>query len=450
VQGVPEVQYARNGDLHIAYQTLGEGPFDLVFVAGFTSHCEHQWLEPSLARSLRRMASFSRLIWVDKRGTGLSDPVLSSSQFTLEQRMEDLNVVLDAVGSERAAFLGASDGGAMAALYAATYPERVSALVLHGAWPRFLQAPDYPIGMAPEMLDAIVDMAMTGWGKGAIVPVVAPSMADDERFVNWWAQWERLSTSPGSASALVRIALEIDIRNVLPSIRVPTLVMHRVEDQFASVEHGRYLAEHIAGAKLVELAGRDHPHFVGDTEMFMDELEEFLTGNRQAREPDRMLATILFTDIVGSTQTAAAMGDQRWRDLLESHNALVRREIERFHGREIDTAGDGFLIMFDGPARAIRCAEAIALGVSRIGIEIRAGIHTGEVELREDGIGGIAVHIGARVVGLAGAGEVLVSRTVKDLVAGSGIAFIDRGTHALKGVPDVWQVFQVDAASLAA
>ena len=435
--------------MHIAYQTVGDGPFDLVFVAGFVSHCEHQWEEPSLARSLRRMGSFSRLIWLDKRGTGLSDPVSDPAQFTLEQRMEDLNAVLDAAGSERAALLGASDGGAMTALFAATYPERVSALVLFGAWARYLRAPDYPHGMPPEAQDAIVEQAMSGWGKGAVVPFVAPSAAGDERFVRWWAQWERLSASPGTARALVRIALETDIRAVLPSIRVPTLVMHRAADPFATVEHGRYLAQHIPGATYVELPGSDHVHFVGDTDRFMDELEEFLTGRRQVREPDRMLATLLFTDIVDSTKTAASMGDQRWRDVLDAHHARVRREIERFRGREIDTAGDGFLITFDGPARAIHCAEAIAHSVRALGLRIRAGVHTGEVELHDGGIRGIGVHIGARVAARAGAGDVLVSRTVKDLVAGSGIAFIDRGTHVLKGVPDAWQLFQVASAPAA-
>ncbi|HET6810155.1 MAG TPA: adenylate/guanylate cyclase domain-containing protein [Acidimicrobiales bacterium] len=440
---VPETRYALAGDLHIAYQALGDGPIDLVFVAGFTSHCEHQWLEPALARSLRRMASFSRLIWVDKRGTGLSDPVPVSDPPTLEQRMEDLTAVLDALGSEQAALFGASDGGQMCALFAATYPERVSALALYGTWARLAEAPDYPVGTPREDVEAIVEMGRTGWGQAAVLPILAPSMADDERFRSWWAQWERLSASPGMAAALLRVAFEGDTRGVLSSITAPTLVMHRKGDRFIDVEHGRYLADHLPGARYVELEGDDHPHFVGDTESVMDELEEFLTGCRGHREPDRMLATVLFTDIVGSTERAAAIGDRRWRDLLEAHHSVVRGELDRFHGQEIDTAGDGFLAAFDGPARAIRCAEEITAAVRRLGLEVRAGVHTGEVERREGGIGGIAVHIGARVAALAGPGEVLVSRTVKDLVVGSGIRFEERGTHQLKGVPDQWQLFAV-------
>ena len=334
----------------------------------------------------------------------------------------------------------------MCALFAATYPERVSALVLYASWARFTQAPDYPTGVPRDMLDSIIELGREGWGKAAVLPVLAPSVAADERFRNWWAQWERLSASPGTAAALLRIAFEFDIRRVLKSIRVPTLVIHRTGDPFVPVDHGRYLADQIPGAMFVEVPGGDHPHFVGDTDSIMEEIEEFLTGSRQVETPDRMLATVMFTDIVGSTERAAAMGDQRWRDLLESHNALIRRALERFRGREIDTAGDGFLATFDGPARAIRCAQAITEGVRRLGIEVRAGLHTGEVEPREDGIGGLAVHIGARVAALAGPGEVLVSRTVRDLVAGSGLSFVDRGVHVLKGVPDEWQVFEAESS----
>ena len=439
---IPEVRYARNGDLHIAYQTLGDGPFDLIFVAGFTSHCEHQWQEPALARSLERMASFSRLIWFDKRGTGLSDPVLDANQFTLEQRMDDMRAVMDDAGSERAAVIGASEGGAMAALFAATYPQRVSRLVLYGSWARTFQAPDYPYGQPPSMFEPILEMGAAGWGHAGILPIIAPSVAEDVRIRNWWAQWERLSCSPGTAKRLLEVAFQIDIRNVLETIHVPTLVLHRADDQFAPVGHGRYLAEHIPGAEFVELPGVDHPHFIGDVDSMMDEVESFLTGRRHERPEDRVLATVLFTDIVGSTERAVALGDRAWRDLLEAHNAAVRRELDRFRGREIDTAGDGFLATFDGPARAVRCGQAIVESVRRLGIEVRAGVHTGEIELHGDGgVAGITVHIGARVAARAEGGEVLVSRTVSDLAAGSGIRFDDRGEFALKGVPGTWHLY---------
>jgi class 3 adenylate cyclase/pimeloyl-ACP methyl ester carboxylesterase len=440
---VPEVHYAKNGDLHIAYQVLGDGPFDLVFVAGFTSHCEHQWEEPSLARSLERLASFSRLIWFDKRGTGLSDPVLDTNQFTLEQRMEDLHAVLDAVGSKQAAIFGASEGGAMSALFAATYPRRVSALVLYASWARTFQAPDYPVGPPQEMFQSIVDMGRDGWGHAGVLPILAPTVADDPRIRNWWSQWERLSASPGLAARLLEVAFEIDIRAILPAIRVPTLVVHRSGDRFAPVEHGRYLAQHIPGARYVELEGIDHPHFIGDCDAVIDEVESFLTGQRVEGPSERVLATVLFTDIVESTQHAVRLGDRRWRDLVEAHQRLIRRELERFRGREVDTAGDGFLATFDGPARAVRCAQAICEGVRRLGLEVRAGVHTGETEMGADGsVKGIAVHIGARIAALAQGGEVLVSRTVRDLVAGSGLAFEFRGTYHLKGVPGDWEVYQ--------
>ena len=440
---VPEVHYAKNGDLHIAYQVLGDGPFDLVFVAGFTSHCEHQWEEPALARSLERLASFSRLIWFDKRGTGLSDPVLDVNQFTLEQRMGDLNAVLDAADSKQAALFGASEGGAMSALFAATYPQRVSALVLYGSWARTLRAPDYPIGLPQEMFQDIVELGRAGWGSAEILPVLAPSVADDPRIRNWWAQWERLSASPGLAARLLEVAFEIDIRAILPAIRVPTLVIHRSGDRFAPVEHGRYLAQHIPGARYVELEGADHPHFIGDSDRVIGEVESFLTGQRVEWPTERVLATVLFTDIVGSTQHAARLGDRRWRDLVKAHHRLIRRELDRYRGCEVDTAGDGFLATFDGPARAVRCAQAICEGVQHLGLEVRAGVHTGEIEVGGDNsVRGIAVHVGARIAALAEGGQVLVSRTVRELVAGSGLGFESLGTHHLKGVPDDWEIYK--------
>jgi class 3 adenylate cyclase len=444
-ESTPETRYAVNRGVHIAYQALGEGPPDLGFVAGLISHCEHQWEEPALARSLRRMARFSRLIWLDKRGTGLSDPVPLSDTPILEQQMEDLAAVLDSVGSERTALFAASDAGPMCILFAATYPERVSALVLYGTWARLLAAPDYPAGMPPEAFEQIVEMAKAGWGTAAVLPILAPSAADDTRFRTWWARWERLGASPGTAAALMRIAFAADVRALLPTLRVPTLVLHRAGDQFAAVVHGRYLADHIPGARYVELPGRDHPHFVGDTDAVLTEVEEFVTGRAAQHDEDRILATMLFTDIVDSTRRAATMGDKRWTDLLQSHHDVVRRQLERFRGVEVDTAGDGFLVRFDGPARAIRCACAVRDAMAELGLQIRAGLHTGEIQLTDDKVSGLAVHIGARVAALAQPGEVLVSQTVKDLVTGSGLPLTDRGVHELKGVPEAWRVFLVAA-----
>jgi class 3 adenylate cyclase len=403
---VPEIRYVKSDGVHIAYQMLGDGPIDLVFVSGFTSHAEHQWEEPSVARFLLRLASFSRLIWFDKRGTGLSDQVPANEHF-LDLRMEDLIAVLDGVGVERVALLGASEGGPTCILFAATSPERVSHLVLYATWARFLQDVDYPIGVPQESAEPMLEMLSGLWGTG---------------------------------EGLAIVASQADVRHVLASVRVPTLILHRAGDPAAPVAHGRYLAEHIPGATYVELPGVDHPHFIGDADALLDEVQEFLTGSRGEAQPNRALLTVLFTDIVGSTAQAVARGDRTWRDLLESHDAMVRRELDRFRGKEIKTVGDGFLATFDGPARAIQCALAIRDGVQRIGLQIRAGLHTGEVELAGEDIGGLAVHIAARVAALAGPGEVLVSRTVRDLVAGSGMDFEDRGTHTLKGIPDDWKL----------
>jgi len=335
----------------------------------------------------------------------------------------------------------------MSALFAATYPERTSALVLYGTFARFTSAADYPWAPPAELMDQVVESAMASWGRtdSPMVSVLAPSLGGDDRFRQFWARFERAAASPGAFAALMKMNVEIDIRRVLPTIRVPTLVLHRKDDAAVSVEQGRYLARHIPGAKYVELAGADHLTPVGDADAIIEEIEEFLTGVRSAAEPDRVLATVLFTDIVGSTERAAELGDQRWRALLEEHNALVRREIVRFRGREVKTVGDGFLATFDGPARAIRCARSAVEALRRVGLEIRAGLHTGECERMGDDVGGIAVHIGARIAASAQAGEVLVSSTVRDLVAGSGLRFADRGTRILKGVPDQWRVFAVDA-----
>jgi pimeloyl-ACP methyl ester carboxylesterase len=439
---VPEIRYAKSGDVNIAYQAFGQGAIDLVIVPGWVSNIEIFWEEPAFARFLKRLASFSRVILFDKRGTGLSDRV--SVMPDLETRMDDVRAVLDAVQSERAALFGYSEGGVMCALFAATYPHRTSALIMHGAYARLTWQPDYPWGPTEVERLAFIDQAVREWGGPIGFDARAPSMAHDERFRQWWARCLRLSASPAAFEMLSRMNAQIDIRQVLPAIRVPTLILHSVNDQTLPIGGSRYLAEHIPNARLVELQGVDHIPWLADAEAVIQEVEEFLTGVRHGPETDRVLATVLFTDIVGSTERAAGLGDRRWRDLLESHHALVRRELGLFRGREIDTAGDGFLATFDGPARAVRCACAISDGVRSLGVEVRAGLHTGECETMGEKLGGIAVHIGSRVAALAQAGEVWVSSTVKDLVAGSGLSFQDRGVHPLKGIPGEWKLFEVE------
>jgi class 3 adenylate cyclase len=438
VVAAPETRYTKNGDLSIAYAAYGEG-LDLVVAPGFISHLEVGREEPSLAHFYDRLATFRRVISFDKRGTGLSDPVPHAP--SLEENVEDLRAVMDAVGSERADVVGVSEGGAMAALFAAVHPERTRSLVLYGAYSRVLWAPDYPCGLRAELLDRLLEVVDARWGDGVGLGAWAPSCADDVRMRTRWARLQRTAASPGMAHSLLALYPQIDIRAVLGTIGVPTLVLHRRDDRMINIEMGRYLAERIPGAKLVELDGADHLFWVGEADAILDEIEEFLTGLRRGPEPDRVLATVLFTDLVGSTELAVELGDTRWRYLLESHQAQVRRQLERFRGREVKTMGDGFLATFDGPARAIRCAQAVVDQSRGLGLETRAGLHTGECELMNDDVGGIAVHIAARVATLAKAGEVLVSSTVKDLVAGSGLTFADRGVHALKGVPDDWRLF---------
>jgi class 3 adenylate cyclase len=376
---------------------------------------------------------------------GVSDPVPLAALPTLEQWMDDVRIVMEAAGSKRAALLGATDGGQMAMLFAATYPERTSALILVDSSARILRDVDYPWGLPADRVPRLLQRIEELWGTGGAVDILAPSVAHDERFRRWYARYERLAIGPRAVTTMFAAYLERDLRGVLPSIRVPTLVLHRVGDRYVRVGHGRYLTEHIPGAKYVELRGEDHLFFAGDTEAMLGEIEEFLTGVRPVPEIDRVLATVLFTDIVGSTERAATLGDRAWHALLDTHHGIVRRELERHRGREVDTAGDGFLATFDGPARAIRCACAIRDGVRSLGIEIRAGLHTGECELMDDGVGGIAVHIGARVAASAAPSEVLVSSTVKDLVAGSGLRFADRGSHSLHGVPGEWRLFAVES-----
>ena len=440
-----ETRYAKSGDLRIAYQVHGDGPIDLLFAPGYLSHLEQNQWWPSYAAFLERLASFSRLIIFDRRGTGLSDRILELGSF--EELMDDIGAVLDATGSERAALFGGAEGGPMCALFAATFPERTSALVLGASYARRTWAPDHPWGLDEDAQRHILEGYEERWGRRGFGTRSAPSLVDDERFQTWYAQAQRFAGTPAAARAWFRITMDIDIRAVLPAIRVPTLVMHRVGDQIVPVESGRYLADHIPGARYVEAQGVDHFPFAGDPEPLVGEVEEFLTGTRSTRERDRVLATVLFTDIVDSTRRAVELGDRRWTELLSEHHRVARNALERHRGRIVRVEGDGTLSTFDGPARAVSCAGAIKEAAGALGLEIRAGLHTGEVELGPTGIEGIAVHIGARVASLAEPGEVLVSSTVKDLVVGSGLEFADRGAHELKGVPGEWRIYALEGES---
>ncbi len=437
----PQTRYAKSGEVNIAYQVVGEGPVDLVFVPGFVSHLDLQWADPRIARFLEKLASFSRLIMFDKRGTGLSDPVAGPAP--LEDRMDDVRAVMDAAGSERAALFGLSEGGPMSVLFATTYSERTSALVLCGTFATGSLDPyDHPAGQ--RWLDQFqrIHATLEHWGEGDTLAIMAPS-ADSERDRIGRGIFERSAASPQMARTLIEMVADTDVRDLLPSVRVPTLVLHR-QEEFIPVEGARYMAEQIPGARLVVLPGMDHIPFYGDADGYAEEIEEFLTGARQAPVSDRILTTVMFTDIVASTERAAALGDARWRELVGRHDELSRAELERHRGREVKTMGDGFLATFDGPARGIRCARAIADQVQSLDIELRAGLHTGECELIGEDIGGMAVNIGARIGAIAGPDEVVVSSTVKDLVVGSGISFSDRGSQQLKGVPGEWRLFAVD------
>jgi class 3 adenylate cyclase len=444
VSDVPEVQYTVTADgVHVAYQVIGDGPLDLVFMPSGVSNLEVEWESPELARFLRRLASFARLIRYDMRGTGLSDPANPNDWPTLERRADDALAVLDAIGSERAALIGGVLGGQLAMFCAAAHPDRTAALVLAGTTARYLWAPDYPFGAPADEQHLREGEAEQGWEQGAgALRLLAPSRLSDPGFVSWWYRLFRQSTGPGAARALVTTVFETDLRSLLPSIRTPTLVLCRSGAKFVGPMHARYLADHIPGARLVELSGEDNLMYVGESDSVIGEIEEFLTGVRHTPETDRVLATVLFTDIVGSTERAANLGDKAWRDLLDRHDQVVRRQIERFRGREVNTVGDGFVATFDGPGRGIQSACAIRDAVRALGIEVRAGLHTGEIEVRGDDVAGMAVHIGARVASCAGPGEVLVSATVKDLVVGSGIEFLDRGEHELKGVPGSWRLYR--------
>ncbi len=434
-------RYADSSGVSIAYRVHGEGELDLVFVPGFVSHVELLWESPQLARFMRRLGAFARLVVFDKRGQGLSDRPADPP--TLEESMDDLHAVLDAAACERPAVFGISEGGPMSMLFAATYPERISSLVLYGTYARMVRSDDFSLGIPGEALDRWAEMVRQEWGGPVGLRNWAPSAIGDPEFERWWARLLRQGTSPAGAIALIELYREIDVRGALSSIDVPALVLHRAEDRIVPLQQGRFLAEQIEGARLVELEGVDHLAWSGDQDALLDEVEEFLTGARRAHEPERALATVLFTDIVASTETAARLGDRRWRELLERHDAIVRRQLAIHRGREVKTMGDGFLATFDGPARAIRCATAITEAVREIGLEVRTGIHTGEVELIGDDVGGMAVNIGARIGALAAPEEVLVSSTVRELVVGSGLDFAERGTHTLKGAPDEWRLFAV-------
>jgi class 3 adenylate cyclase/pimeloyl-ACP methyl ester carboxylesterase len=442
---VSETRYARRGDVHVAHQVLGEGGIDLVLVSEWFSHLEARWDIPSWHRFLRRLSSFSRLISFDKYGIGLSDPAPPGSLPTLEEWMDDVRAVMDAAGSERAAILGAADGGTMASMFAATYPDRTNSLILANSAARLSWAPDYPIGIPAEQQEVLIRLVEQSWGTSEFATATNPSLAEEQRGAQEEAaKYARLAASPATAAAVIRMLVELDVRPVLPSIRVPTLVIHRRDNQILTIDNGRYLAEHIEGARFVDIPGADFALGIGDVDSVVDEVEEFLTGARATVDTDRVLATVLFTDIVGSTEMAAELGDHRWRDVLDAHDRLAERQLARYRGVLVKATGDGLFATFDGPARAIRCALALRDGLRGMGVEIRSGLHCGEIERRGPDVSGLAVHIAARVQAVARPGEVLVTRTVKDLVAGSQIAFVDRGAHGLKGVPDGWQLFAVD------
>jgi class 3 adenylate cyclase len=392
-----------------------------------------------VAETFGRLGSFRRVISFDKRGVGLSDP--ADHPPTLEECIDDLRAVMDAANSQQADLFGISEGGAMAALFAATHPDRTRSLVIYGSYARVLEAPDYPQGVSAAEHAKLLELSDSAWGTGVGLSAWAPSRRNDERLREWWARLQRLAATPGMVRGIFALYPSIDIRHVLPAIQVPTLILHRTDDRMVSVEMGRYLADHIPGAKLVELDGADHLFFTGDSDALVEEIEEFLTGVRHIREPDRVLATLLFTDVVGSTERAVELRDARWKETLGAHHDQVRRQLERFRGREVKTTGDGFLATFDGPARAIRCALAIRDGVRGLGLAVRAGLHTGEIEIMDDDIAGVAVHLTARICSAAQPDEVLVSRTVVDLVAGSGFSFEDRGEATLKGIPGLRRLF---------
>ena len=439
----PETHYVENGDVNIAYQVVGDGDLDIVFVMGWVSHLEYFWKEPHFARFLNRLASFSRLILFDKRGTGLSDRVPLSELPTLEQRMEDVHAVMDAVGSKRAVLIGVSEGGPMCSLFAATYPERTTALVMIGTYAKRIKDEEYPWGVSPEDREAFFELMRRDWGKPVGIEERAPTLANDEEFRDWWATYLRMGASPGAAVALTKMNAEIDVRNVLPTVRVPTLVIHRKDDLCLKVEEGRYVASLIPACKYVEIEGIDHLPFVGDQDEVLDEIEGFLTGMRHAGEIDRVLATVMSVRIVNPQIEAQKRGAEDWQNLLERSHIYVQRQLELFKGREVSYDENGVLATFDGPARAIRCASAITASAQRLGIRVKTGLHTGECDVLGEKYGGVAVELAQRIAEESALGEILASRTVKDLVAGSGIKFEEYGKKSFPEIAGEWRLFTV-------
>jgi pimeloyl-ACP methyl ester carboxylesterase len=441
---VPTTRYARSGELNVAYQVLGSGPPDLVYIPGWVTNIEVMWEDPNLAGFMRRLSSFSRLITFDKRGIGLSDPVPLGELPGLNERVDDLEAVMDAAGVVKPTVFAHSGGGTTAIAYAVRHPERVDRLILFGSYARRLWSEDYPWAPTAEERAAESEGYAESWADPArVAEYYAPSRADEAAFIRWLGRWLRLSASPRAAAALNDASTAIDVRDLLADVKAPTLLLYRLEDRDVKIEEGRYLASKIPNARLVELHGSDHYFYAGDTEPILREIEEFVTGFRSGSSPDQVLGTVLFTDIVQSTDRASAMGNRRWRDLIDRHNAVIRSELARWRGNEVVTTGDGFFATFDSPADAIRCALRLVEAVAVLGIEIRCGIHTGVLEIMEDDLTGLAVNIGSRIADLAGPGEVLVSRTVRDLVAGADFHLENRGEHQLKGVPDSWGVFAV-------
>jgi pimeloyl-ACP methyl ester carboxylesterase len=438
----PRTSYAKSGDVNVAYQVFGEGDTDLVVVQGLVSHIDLYWDWPPYARFMERLASFCRVITFDKRGVGLSDRLPVDHLPALEERMDDVRAVMDAAGSERAALFGISEGGPMALLFAATYPDRVSALVLHGAMPRTISDDDYPFGPPRDAAQrSMAELIDPYWGDGVLLEVFAPSLADDPAEAEGWTRRTLAAASPAAIETLWAMAVDVDVRAALPAIQAPTLVLHRRGDRVSSRHGARWMTERIPDAEYVELDGADHFPWTGDQDPVVAQIERFLTGVSGPMVPERVLATVMFTDIVGSTDKASELGDDGWTRLLDQHDELARRYVERFRGREVNHTGDGIVAVFDGPARAVRCAQSLVAEMPTIGIEVRVGVHTGEIELRGDEVAGVAVHIGARTEALAGPGEVLTTRTVKDLVVGSDITFEERGTHELRGVPGTWELY---------
>lgn len=440
----PETRYARStGGVNIAYQVVGDGPRDLVLVPGWIYHIELVWEHPAFEAMIRRLARSFRVIMLDKRGTGLSDRVRGATP--MEERMDDVRAVMDAVGSQTAALLGWSEGGNIALLFASTYPQRTTALVLYGTGARYAQAPDYPCGMSPEFIETAMGVIANHWGEGLGATYAAPSRTSDPAFMRWFGRFERMTVSPGDGLAMLEANLQIDTTSILQTVQTPTLILHNKGDALVPIAFSHYLVERIPDAKLLELEGDDHLFWFSNTDEVVTPIENFVLGKRSEDDPDRVLSTVLFTDIVGATTRASSIGDSRWRELLDQHDRVARERISHFRGKFVKGTGDGILATFDGPARAIHYALRLHRDVRDLGLEMRAGIHTGEVELRKGDVGGLAVHIGARIASEARPGEVLTSRTVKDLVAGSGIAFEDRGRYTLRGVEDSWRLY---AASL--